>query len=345
MPIRQQVRITSQWLKNKLSSCGIILIYHRVTKLKSDPQLLCVTPENFAEQLEILNKNFHPISLRDLAKAIVEGNIKHRSVAVTFDDGYADNFYYAAPLLKQYNIPATVFVTSGYVGEKREFWWDELERLLLQPGMLPKTLSININGNAHTWDLGDSSDYSEKAFELFSRWNVLDNDDPSMRHHLYRSLHSLLRPLSETERSKVLDELLAWCGAQSMARQTHRVLLPDEMISLAEDGLVEIGCHTHTHQRLATLTLDTQREEIENSKFSLEEIIDRPIESFSYPYGTKSDYTTDSTDIVREVGFSSSCSNFPGTVWRRSDRFQLPRILIRDWNGAEFENIVENFFN
>jgi peptidoglycan/xylan/chitin deacetylase (PgdA/CDA1 family) len=76
-------------------------------------------------------------------------------VAVTFDDGYADNLLNGKPLLECYDVPVTVFVTSGYVGAGREFWADELERLFLQPGTLRQELCLAIKGRTHQWDLGE----------------------------------------------------------------------------------------------------------------------------------------------------------------------------------------------
>ena len=70
--------------------------------------------------------------------AVSGGDVPSAGVVVTFDDGYADNFHNAKPLLERYEIPATVFVTTGYLQDQREFWWDELERILLQPGTLPR---------------------------------------------------------------------------------------------------------------------------------------------------------------------------------------------------------------
>jgi peptidoglycan/xylan/chitin deacetylase (PgdA/CDA1 family) len=68
-------------------------------------------------------------------------------VVVTFDDGYIDNYTFAYPILEELQIPATIFVTSGYIEKEREYWWDELERILFEPVELPETLKVSINGD------------------------------------------------------------------------------------------------------------------------------------------------------------------------------------------------------
>ena len=111
-----------------------ILLYHRVNDFLSDPFMLCVTPQNFAEHLQVIHEVGHPIQLEELARGMHDGNMPRRAVCVTFDDGYADNLYTAKPLLERYDVPATVFMTTGSMGRSRELWWDELERVFLQPG-------------------------------------------------------------------------------------------------------------------------------------------------------------------------------------------------------------------
>src|SRR5207245_611648 len=127
--------------------------YHRVEDLPSDPQRMCVGPDQFDEHLAVLRTRFRPASLSSAVEATRKGDLD-RDVAVTFDDGYADNLLNAKPLLETHGIPATVFVTTDYIDSKREFWWDELERLLLQPGDLPDVLNIHFDNDAMASELG-----------------------------------------------------------------------------------------------------------------------------------------------------------------------------------------------
>lgn len=324
-------------------SKGLILVYHRVAEIPSDPMLLCVSPNHFGEHLEILRQDFRPVRLQPLAKLGQGGDIPRRSIAVTFDDGYADNLHSGKPLLERHNIPATVFATTGYIDERHEFWWDELDRLLLQPGTLPNSLHLNINERVHQWELGQAARYSDETYQHHRGWSVLEKVDPGSRQRLYRSLSELLRPLTDKERRKVLSELRAWAGSDPVGRETHRALSADELLHLNAGDLIEVGAHTVSHPVLSKLSAAAQQAEIEGSKRRLEDILGHPVATFAYPYGSRSDYTAETVTRVKEAGFAFACSNFYDVVWRGSDRFQLPRVLVRDWDGDEFANRLENW--
>lgn len=321
---------------------GLILLYHRVADSPPDPYALCVTPQHFTEHLEVLRKESQLIRLQQLASALKDGDRPQRAVALTFDDGYANNLYQAKPLLERYDAPATVFVTAGYIGSEREFWWDELDRLLLQPGTLPETLQLKINGDTFRWSLVEAECHAEKRVQRHQYGNrvVPDKNDLDLRLQCYRSLSHLLRSFPDAEKKKVLHELLDWAGQEPRLRPSHRALLPDEIVHLAEGGLIEIGAHTMTHPVLSTLPADVQREEIQRSKILLEEIVGRVVLSFAYPHGSWGDYTPETVSIVREVGFTCACSVLFDTIWRGTDCYRLPRVKVEDWDGDTFAKII-----
>ncbi len=311
----------------------MILAYHRVTETPTDPQLLCVSPRHFAEQLLVLRRVYRPMPLLELATSFREGRMPDRAVVVTFDDGYADNLHEAAPLLAAQGVPATVFVVPGE--REGEFWWDELDRLLLQPGTLPQMLQLEVNDEAQEWDLGGAAEYSPADFERYRAWSVLQADAPTPRQAAYRSLHQALRPLATSSRKAILDSLRAWSGAGKASRPTHRRLGSAEIVRLAEAG-IEVGGHTLTHPVLSALPVEQQQTEISLGKRRLEGILGRPVRSFAYPYGARKDYTVETVEIVRQAGFVCACANYPGMAQIDTDVFQLPRILVRDWDGDEF---------
>jgi peptidoglycan/xylan/chitin deacetylase (PgdA/CDA1 family) len=318
----------------------LVLMYHRVSDLRLDPWSLSVTPKHFEEHLEILGKYGRPLSHQELLEAFRNGKLARRSVVLTFDDGYADNLYNARPLLERYDITATVFVTTGQIGKKREFWWDELERLLLQPGTLPEVLQLKINGKNHLWRLGEASYYSEEACSQHRHWRAGEKP-PNFRHGLYHALWQLLQPLPEGDQQRVLDELLAWGGAEQEIRATHRTLSGEEVLALGRDNLVEIGSHTVTHPLLPALPISLQRDEVRQSKVTLEEILGRPVRSFAYPYGA---YTAETVSVVREAGFDCAFSTVDGVVGQGTDRYQLPRVEVQDWDGEEFRRKLSEWF-
>jgi len=341
IPLSGKLRRKVEQFQKRFASKGLILMYHRVAEVELDPWGLCVTPQHFAQQLEVLQKSYQPLSLKQLLQSHRDGNIPQRSVAITFDDGYADNLHCAKPLLERYGIPATIFISTGYIGKDREFWWDELEQILLQPGKLPEKLTLNISGNIHHWELGAAVNHSTQDYQR-DRTSKVSEAKPGSRMFFYYSIWQVLRPLPEAERIKLLGEILAWSNAESAVRKTHCSLLPEEVCALGQSELVEIGAHTVTHPFLSAQSTALQRDEIKQSKVDLEQMLDRPVTSFSYPFG---DRTAETIELAKASGFDCACSTVQDIVWRQSNRFDLPRFAVENWNGEEFAKQLLMWFH
>lgn len=328
-------------LRSRFVPRGLILMYHRVAEVHPDPWSLCVSPDHFSEHLEVIRKHFRPMKLPNLAKALGNRKVPGRSVVITFDDGYADNLHYAKRLLERYDIPSSVFITTGYIDDNREFWWDELERLILHSNTLPERLQLNINGKQYEWQLSEADLNIFELHKHYPNWRAWD-EAPSPRHHLYSSLWELLQPLSEVEQRKVLNDLQACTKTEQVVRTTHRPLSHNELEILSQCDLIEIGAHSVTHPNFQLLPLASQREEIYGSKAYLEKLTGSPVTSFCYPYGS---YTLDTVAIVSQAGFSCACAVSEDIVRLTTDRFQLPRFHIRDWNGDELARKLSGWFN
>ena len=322
----------------------IILMYHRVADETCDPWALCVTPRHFDEQMDVLRKSVIVMPLNQLPQAIVEVSATRRSVAITFDDGYADNIHAAKPILERYDFPGTFFLVSNYLGSQVEFWWDELDRLLLQPGSLPARFEVSINGSGLQAFLREATDYSQESYNLNRNWRAWENP-PTPRHSLYYSLWKQLRPMNQDNREQILEKLRHWANAGSEARTSRRTISNSEVFALSKDRLIEIGCHTMTHPQLSALSPSMQSDEIRGCKKNLEEIVGRPVKSFAYPYGGNDDYTAETVSIVRRMGFSSACSTLPGLITGDSDPLQLPRMPVEDWSGEQFEKTLSKWFD
>lgn len=333
IPGTPRIKKALQILKKRLAASSLILMYHRVADVKIDPWSLCVTPKHFSEHLEVLQKFAHTLRLDRLTNALRLGKIPRRSVVITFDDGYADNLHTAKPLLEQNDIPATFFLTTGCIEQGREFWWDELDRLILQPCILPETLKLSIRGIIYEWHLNSDVQYNKDIVYQNSSWRAWEKA-PSIRHEIYYSLWELLKPLDKNEQQDVLDQLLTWAGAEPCARSTHRLLLPEEIKLLGKGNLFEVGAHSVTHASLSTQPIAFQRREIQQSKAYLDDLLENPVTSFSYPYG---DYTAETVALVKDIGFSCACTTKAGVVSSKTDSFQLPRFEVLDWDGDVFE--------
>ncbi len=323
-------------------SRALILMYHRIAEEVSDPWSLCVSPANFSQQLQVLKRLGSLLHVNRLVNELENGKLSDRSVAITFDDGYVDNLYNAKPLLEAHDVPATIFLVTNSLQSKKEFWFEELEALLLRPGALPRAYHLMLNGASFEWDLENSANYGEDSFLRYRDWRALE-PAPTPRHSLYFQLWKKLRPLPDMERRRILDEMWASIGTKPRVRPTHCALSTEEVSRIAEGGIFEIGSHTRTHPQLSQLTDDEQMREIKESKNFLEELIEHPVNSFAYPYGWHGDYSAVSVNCVRQAGYSGACTTIPGAVGSNTHPLQLNRLAVENWDGSEFERRLQNW--
>lgn len=108
--------------------CGAILLYHRVALDRMDPYGLCVSPDEFRQQMRLVREQCAVRALDELIAGLHAGQLPDRPVAITFDDGYLDNLTTASPILVELGLPATFFATTANLSEPQPHWWDVLAR-------------------------------------------------------------------------------------------------------------------------------------------------------------------------------------------------------------------------
>ncbi len=309
-------------IKRLLNPVAAILIYHRIVDLQTDPFRIIVSPKNFASHLEYIREKYIPMSLSELANAMRAREVPHRAVVVTFDDGYGDNLYQALPLLEYYQVPGTIFVASHPVSIRQEFWWDDLERILLSQAYIPDVLRLTIEQTERIWPTAN----------------------PKERQQAFEAIYAYLRSLPAALREKVLCDLAAWAGISRYGRPENLPMTIDELRQISRNKYIEIGAHTRTHPVLSTLKPDEQYAEIISGREELESILGKKIETFSYPFGNSFDFTDQSVKIVQAAGFQAAVTTIQGAVDINDNLYRLRRCEVNNWDISKFQKKLASFF-
>lgn len=315
IPGIKKVQVFSRWIQARIFSGVLILGYHRVANVLRDEYEVCVTPEHFAEHMEVVSKYAQPIPLSKLVRHIGEGSLPPAAIAVTFDDGYTDNLFQVKPILEKYTVPATVFVSTGYVG--REFWWDELERLIMSSQADPGALQLQVRESRFQWDHPNGS----------------PEVDLGIRRKFRRALYHFLLTLDVEDQNHAMFTIRNWSGVSSEDASGSRAMNHQELLQLAEGGLIELGSHTRHHPMLPRLSPERQKDEIDLGKQDLETLLGKRVAGFAYPNGKATD---DAKQIVREAGFVFACTSLHDVVRPGSDMFELTRFWQKDVDGDRF---------
>ncbi len=279
-----------------------VLLYHRVNDA-ADPIFDTVPVRSFDAQMALLVRHFNVLSLDDLLDRRARNDVPPRAVAITFDDGYEDNYANAFPILTRLGLPATVFLTSGTVGSKDLLWHDRLIdafRLTALPALERdgKTLPLRTP--------------VERRAALYACLRTLRTLDPRRRDEEVARLTSRLEAPEPDERrwSK-----LTWDQVREMA-----------------GGGISFGAHTVSHPILTRIPRDEAVREIAGSRDAIGLALRKPVTLFAYPNGGRADFDEEIKRAVRDAGFRCAVTAVSGANDAGTDPFELRRVGVWDPN-------------
>lgn len=286
-----------------------VLGYHRVFPKQGrdypfNEANISAFPEEFERQMEYVGKRYNVINFHILKKILESGGkIPENSLIVTFDDGYADNYRIAFPILRRLGLTATIFIATDFIDKGQTFWF---ERLTYQISRMPEQRLVLNSG----------------SFEI----DIKDGNRTKCRQRIIRLLHEV----SNRDRLKILNELDGQTGidVSDADRALADPLNWDQIREMDRAG-IEIGSHTVTHPCLSQTTDEELRFEISESKRALEGKIGREIVSVSYPFGGKIHYDARAMRYAKECGYTFGVSYRHGSrVFDESIRFEIPRVHV-----------------
>jgi peptidoglycan/xylan/chitin deacetylase (PgdA/CDA1 family) len=287
-----------------------ILAYHRVidetpNTFPYDEEVISATSEAFYQQMKFVSSNFEVISFADLHRCEIEGKRwPNRALIVTFDDGYKDNYTHAYPILKEFKIPATIFLVTGHIGQKKLFWWDMVAYCIKHTPLQAKEFP---EVSHQTLRLSNAQE-KEFAIRLILGWIKHVPDDISRK--FLQRLPAELRVEMPASVGEGLH--LSWDEIREMAK--HRI---------------EFGSHTVTHPILANISEAQLEREISESKKTIEREIGKEIISLAYPVGRKTKFNQLAQQITARHGFRYAVSYEEGVVFQKDyDRFAMQRVHV-----------------
>lgn len=277
-----------------------VLMHHRVLtapeRARSAFPSLAMPEEHFEAEARWLARHCEVLPLGSALERLARGPRPRRPlVALTFDDGYRDNFERAAPILERHGLRASFFVTSAFLGAREPLWFDRAAHLL-------RHASAGAARSAASMAGVDASMLADPQHDLGAWVEALKSARPARRARLLAELE---------ERAPSAPPCADW---QPMSR--------DQVRELAQRGH-EIGSHARTHPLLPQLSDAELEEEVRGSRAELEQWIGAPVRGFCYPNG---DCDARCVEAVRAAGYDFACTTRPGFQEPGADPFLVPRI-------------------
>lgn len=305
-----------------------ILMYHRIIEPGCDPWRLAVSPEHFSQQLDVLKAERQPFTMAEFIERFETGRLPDNAVAITFDDGYIDNYENALPRLERSGLSATLFLVTGQVGKAEPFWWDELAQMILAH-QEACTRSFPLEGEEVLLDWGAPA----AGVQGWCAWEPAFDG----RHTAFLKLWTVLQRTSAEVRIDALARLRHLFGGGD--HEADRVMTLAELERLTAKGAFRIEAHSVTHPALTALGEAERDREVRQSRADCEKLFSQTVPGFAYPYG---DMGPEVRETVIACGFDWACSTRYGAVSAASDRYALPRMPVADWSGEEFARELRN---
>jgi len=290
--------------------CGLVLRYHRIGDCG-----LGVPADEFDAQLGFLAARARVMTAGQMAAAVAAGEpLPPNAVAITFDDGYEDNASRALPLLQRHGLRATFFVTTGWIGTEKVLWWDRLHDYIRQ-ALAARARPLDFEG------------LPPSMAEALAMANLLSPADAArLEHALVAALRGI--PLTPEETDTLVERVAAALGADVAEPEPYRPMSWGQVRALRDAGM-EIGSHTVSHARLASVPPERAFEELEQSKQALERELGASPSLVACPGG---ECNQDVVDLVQEAGYTAAFTTESGPVRPGDDVFRLRRVGV--WAGG-----------
>ena len=301
---------------------NIILMYHRVIPRdliapNQFQKALIASAEGFRENLLFIKANYSVISLTEYLTISQEAshNKNERYAIITLDDGWWDNYEYAYPLLKELELPATIFLATSFIGSNKGFWWQTVGDILSAPDINQQAPIINC---LNTYSLVDSDIQNLPTFDSLFIDQVITKLKSKPQDDIEHIVMELLKLSTQQDRPHAMN----WAQVEEMSRHG-----------------IEFGPHTANHAILTALPIDDAKKEIIDSQAALQAHKNvRYCNVFSFPNGNSNNETR---EFVKLQGFEAAVSvDFGLTHFNDQRRYQLPRINI-PFDVAESESLFQ----
>jgi peptidoglycan/xylan/chitin deacetylase (PgdA/CDA1 family) len=284
-------------LQRAISPKFAILYYHRVGT-QGVPFHSGMEPRLFEEQIRFLCKAYRIISMDQLCCELEDGGPKGQAVAITFDDGYRDVYTNAFPILRKYDVPATVYLTARAIETGEAPWYDRIfAAVMFSPS---KTIRVDVDG----LQLSSLASYDKLkiATEIVTQLRRLPND---LRLKACASLERTMRlPGSELK-----DRMLTWRQIREMSR-----------------AQIFFGAHTMNHPVVSRLSAAERDHELWHSKRVLEERLQSAVDHFAFPFGSPADIDSNACSLLSSFGYRSAVSTVMGVNTPSTNRYLLRRV-------------------
>jgi peptidoglycan/xylan/chitin deacetylase (PgdA/CDA1 family) len=282
-----------------------ILIFHRVVPTQD----LIFPGEMYARRFDEVCasiKSWFNVLPLDLAVShLKSGSLPARAACITFDDGYADNHDVAMPILLRHGLPATFFISTGFLNGGR-MWNDTV----IEAVRLSRASSL---------DLGELGSHA-----IFS---------PSEKSVAIKAIIAKIKYLPIPERLETAQTI----ADEAQVNPPNNLMMTSAQVKTLRGAGMQIGAHTLTHPILASLDDSDARTEIRGSKEFLENLLEERIGLFAYPNGKPGqDYLESHVTMVKDLGFDAAVSTRPGVSSLESDVFQLARFTPWDHSTLRF---------
>jgi peptidoglycan/xylan/chitin deacetylase (PgdA/CDA1 family) len=281
-----------------------ILRYHSVSDYEDQnfrylTPSIAVSPGIFESHIALLSRSYRIVSLDDVV-AWISGatSFPRRAVAITFDDGYRDNYRYAYPILKKYGATATFYVVTDAIGNAQPLWTAELRDIVYRASQ--RHVTLNSIGT-----------------------QPMDLSDERAKRQSIQTIGRIMRCTTKKRRGEIVREMREKLSAKSDGF-LHQVMMSWDDLREMKQGGMGIGSHTMSHPLLTGIPEEEAKVEIALSKAKIEEELGAPVVHFSYPNPGESAHVNETVKtLVCQAGYLTARTSFKGSVDQDSDPLAL----------------------